>query len=48
MAIGNTNGASADIGQGGVHCPQSRCGQEEVTKIGKESMYLKGDMVSGG
>ena len=48
MAIGNTNGAAVDIGQSDVHCPQSRGGQEEATKIGKGSIYLKGNMTAGG
>ena len=47
MAICNTNGAATDIGQGGVHCPQRRGGQEAATKIGKDSIYLKGDMEDG-
>ena len=48
MAFGNTNGDSADIGWGGGHFPQRRCLQEDSTKIGKGSMYLKGGMASGG
>ena len=48
MAIGNTDGAAADIGKGVVHWPQSRSGKEGATKIGKGSMYLKGNMVAGG
>ena len=47
MAIGNTNGAAAYIGGDGSHFPQSRGGKELVTKIGKGSVYLKGDMAAG-
>ena len=47
MAIGNTEGAAADIGGGGIHSPQRRGGQESATKIGKVSMYLKSDMAAG-
>ena len=46
-AIVNTDGAAADIGGYGVHCTQKRGGQELATKIGKGSMYLKGDMAAG-
>ena len=47
MAIGNTDGAAVDIGRGGVHLPQSRGGKEAANKIGKGSMYLKGNMEAG-
>ena len=48
MAIGNTNGVTADIVVGGVYCPQRRGGQEVATKISNGIMYSKGDMVFGG
>ena len=48
MAIGNTDSASADMGQGGGHCPQRRCVQEVSNKIGRFGMYLKGYMAAGG
>ena len=48
MTIWNTNGAAANIGKGGVHWPQRRGEQEVATKIGRDSMYLKGDMEAGG
>ena len=47
MAIGNTDSAATDIGGGGGKFPQSGGGQELATKIGKGSMYLKGDMAAG-
>ena len=46
MAIGNTNSAATDIWGGGVHSPQRRGGQESANKIGKFSMYLKGNMAA--
>ena len=47
MAIVNTDGAAVDIRGCGFQSPQSRGGQELATKIGKVSMYLKGDMEAG-
>ena len=47
MDIGNTDGADSYIGGGGIHYPQRRGGQESSTKIGKVSMYLKGNMAAG-
>ena len=41
MAIGNTNGAAADIGWGWVHFCKIRGGQISATKIGKAAYISK-------
>ena len=48
MDIRNSEGASVDIGGGGVHCPQRRGGQEVATKRGEGRMDIKCNMADGG